>query len=153
MSRRVKYGSVVLADSHLNMVTGVYSLLETVFDSVLMVSDQHSLLEAVSAFQPDLVVADLSLARPGECAGDNLASRLTRHSPELRLIVLSVYDDPIVVDKIRSAGALGFVLKRSVGSDLLPAVREVLAGRTYVSPAVCGTNSLEGSTDDVTQNG
>jgi DNA-binding NarL/FixJ family response regulator len=132
------YGRVLLADSHLNMVTGVYSLLETIFESVLMVSDEHSLLEAVSTFQPDLVIADLSLPSPCEGAGESLASRLKRHCPELRLIVLSVYDDPIVVAEVRSAGAVGFVLKRSVGSDLLPAVREVLAGGTYISPAVQG---------------
>jgi DNA-binding NarL/FixJ family response regulator len=116
------------------MVSGVYSLLETIFESVLMVSDEHSLLDAVSAFHPDLVIADLSLPSPSEGAGENLASRLKRHSPELRLIVLSVHDDPIVVADVRTAGAVGFVLKRSVGSDLLPAVRAVLAGGKYVSP-------------------
>lgn len=135
----MKYGRVLLADSHLNMVTGVYSLLETIFESVLMVSDEHSLLEAVSTFHPDLVIADLSLPTPSEGAGENLASRLKRHYPESRLIVLSVHDDPIVVAALRSAGAVGFVLKRSVGTDLLPAVREAMAGRMYVSPAVQGT--------------
>jgi DNA-binding NarL/FixJ family response regulator len=134
----VKYGRVLLADSHLNMVAGVYSLLETVFESVLMVSDEHSLLEAVSTFHPDLVIADLSLPSPREGTDVNLARRLKRHYPELRLIVLSVHDDPIVVADVRSAGAMGFVLKRSVGSDLLPAVQEVLAGGRYVSPAVRG---------------
>jgi DNA-binding NarL/FixJ family response regulator len=135
----VKYGRVLLADSHLNMVSGVYSLLETIFESVLMVSDEHSLLEAVSTFHPDLVIADLSLPSASDSAGVNLARRLKRHFPELRLIVLSVHDDPIVVAEVRSAGAVGFVLKRSVGSDLLPAVREVLAGGMYLSPAVQGT--------------
>jgi DNA-binding NarL/FixJ family response regulator len=132
------YGRVLLADSHLNMVSGVYSLLETIFESVLMVSDEHSLLEAISTFHPDLVIADLSLPSPSEVAGENLARRLKRQFPELRLIVLSVHDDPIVVDEVRSAGAVGFVLKRSVGSELLPAVREVMAGGMYVSPAVKG---------------
>lgn len=134
----MKYGRVLLADSHLNMVSGVYSLLETIFESVLMVSDEHSLLEAVSTFHPDLVIVDLSLPSPSEDAGVNVAIRLKRHDPELRLIVLSLYDDPNVVDKVRSAGAVGFVLKRSVGSDLLPAVHEVLAGGKYLSPAVRG---------------
>jgi DNA-binding NarL/FixJ family response regulator len=131
----VKCGRVLLADSHLNMVSGVYSLLETVFESVLMVSDEHSLLEAVSTFHPDLVIADLSLPSLSEVAGENLARRLKRHDPEMRFIVLSVHDDPNVVAEVRAAGAAGFVLKRSVGSDLLPAVREVLAGGMYVSPA------------------
>jgi DNA-binding NarL/FixJ family response regulator len=138
----VKYGRVLLADSHLNMVTGVYCLLETIFESVLMVSDERSLLEAVSAFHPDLVIADLSLPSPSEGVGMNLARRLKRYYPELRLIVLSIHDDPVVVAEIRSAGAVGFVLKRSVGADLLPAVREVLAGGTYVSPAVQGMNPM-----------
>jgi DNA-binding NarL/FixJ family response regulator len=133
------YGRVLLADSHLNMVSGVYSLLETIFESVLMVSDEHSLLEAVSTFHPDLVIADLSLSSPSESAGENLASRLKRHCPELRLIVLSIHDDPIAVAAVRSAGAVGFVLKRSVGDELLPAIHEVLAGGIYVSPAVQGT--------------
>ena len=66
----------------------------------------------------------------------NLARRLKHHDPELRFIILSVHDDPIVVAEVRSAGAAGFVLKRSAGSDLLPAVREVMAGGMYVSPAV-----------------
>jgi len=134
----VKYRRVLLADSHLNMVSGLYSLLETIFDTVLMVSDEHSLLDAVSAFHPDLVIADLSLPSRSAGAGENLASRLKRHSPELRLIVLSVHDDPIVVADVRAAGAVGFVLKRSVGSDLLPAVRAVLAGGKYVSPQCKG---------------
>jgi DNA-binding NarL/FixJ family response regulator len=148
----VKYGRVLLADSHLNMVTGVYSLLETIFESVLMVSDERSLLEAVSTFHPDLVIADLSLPSPSEGAGVNLVSRLKRHYPELRLIVLSVHDDPTVVAAVRSAGAVGFVLKRSVGSDLLPAVREVLAGGRYVSPAAQEMTPME-SEDDITQHG
>lgn len=134
----MKYGRVLLADSHLNLVSGVYCLLETIFESVLMVSDEHSLLEAVSTFHPDLVIADLSLTSSSEGAGVNLARRLKRHDPGLRFIILSVHDDPIVVAEVRSAGAAGFVLKRSVGSDLLPAVREVLAGGMYVSPAVRG---------------
>jgi DNA-binding NarL/FixJ family response regulator len=134
----VKYGRVVLADSHLNLVAGVYTLLETIFESVLMVSDEHSLLDAISVYHPDLVVADVSLPSPTGGVGVNLVTRLKRHYPELRLVVLSVHDDPIVVAEVRSAGAVGFVLKRSVGADLLPAVRDVLAGGMYVSPAVRG---------------
>jgi DNA-binding NarL/FixJ family response regulator len=73
------------------------------------------------------------------------------HYPELRLVVLSVHDDPIVVAEARSAGAVGFVLKRTVGTDLLSAVREVLAGGMYVSPAVRGMIPM--GNDDITQQG
>jgi DNA-binding NarL/FixJ family response regulator len=136
MGRLVKYGRVLLADSHLNTLAGVHSLLEMVFDSVLMASDEASLLGAIGGLHPDLVVADLSLPCPSKEAGLNLATRLKAKFPSLPLIVLSVHDDPVVVTAIQSAGAAGFVLKRAVAVDLIPAVREVMAGRVYVSPAV-----------------
>ena len=132
----VKYGRVLLADSHLNLLRGVHSLLETVFDSVLMASDEHSLMEAIELLHPDLVVVDLSLPGPSKGTGMNLVTRLKGDFPRLPLIVLSVHDDPIVADEIRSAGAAGFVLKRSAAMELIPAVHEVLAGGVYVSPSV-----------------
>jgi DNA-binding NarL/FixJ family response regulator len=62
---------------------------------------------------------------------------LGRH-PDLRLIVLSVHDEPTVVGQMLSAGVAGFVLKRSTAADLIPAVKEVLRGGTYVCPALQG---------------
>jgi DNA-binding NarL/FixJ family response regulator len=67
---------------------------------------------------------------------------LERH-PALRLIVLSVHDEPTVVAQLLSAGVIGFVLKRAAATDLVPAVTEVLRGGTYVSPALQG--QLSGS--------
>jgi DNA-binding NarL/FixJ family response regulator len=66
----------------------------------------------------------------------NVARRLKNHYPELKVIILSVHDEPTIVKAALAAGACGFVLKRSVATDLIPAVREVLQGRTYISPAV-----------------
>ena len=66
----------------------------------------------------------------------NVARRLKNHYPELKVIILSVHDEPTIVKAALAAGALGFVLKRSVATDLIPAVREALEGRTYISPAV-----------------
>ncbi|MEE8538998.1 MAG: response regulator [Woeseiaceae bacterium] len=66
----------------------------------------------------------------------NVARRLKNHHPELKVIILSVHDEPTIVKAALAARALGFVLKRSVATDLIPAVREALEGRTYISPAV-----------------
>jgi DNA-binding NarL/FixJ family response regulator len=101
----------------------------------LMVADERSLMEAVTTFKPDLVVVDLSLPREGEA---NIARRLLGRHPDLRLIVLSVHDEPTVVGQMLSAGVAGFVLKRSTAADLIPAVKEVLRGGTYVCPALQG---------------
>ena len=133
MDCAVKHGSVLLADSHLGILRGVHSLLDALFDTVLMVADERSLLEAVTTFKPDLVVVDLSL--PGE-GNVNIASRLMGRRPELRLIVLSVHDESTVVSHLLSVGAVGFVLKRAAATDLIPAVEEVLRGGVYISAAV-----------------
>jgi DNA-binding NarL/FixJ family response regulator len=128
----VKQGRAVLADSHLGMLGGVHSLLDALFETLLMVADERSLMEAVATFKPDLVVVDLSLPREGEA---NIAGRLMQRHPGLRLIILSVHDEPTVVSQVRDAGAAGFVLKRSAATDLIPAVREVLRGGVYASAA------------------
>jgi DNA-binding NarL/FixJ family response regulator len=129
----MKYGRVLLADSHLGMLGGVHSLLNTLFETVLMVADERSLIEAVTTFKPDLVVVDLSLPSEGEA---NIARRLMQRHLKLRLIVLSVHDEPTVVGHMLSAGVAGFVLKRAAATDLILAVNEVLRGKVYVSAAV-----------------
>jgi DNA-binding NarL/FixJ family response regulator len=133
MDRAMNYGRVLLADRHLGMLGGVHSLLEALFETVLMVADERSLLDAVTTFEPDLIVVDLSLPGEGEA---NIARRLLERHPDLRLIVLSVHDEPTLVDQMLSAGVAGFVLKRSAATDLIPAVKEVLGGGTYVCPAL-----------------
>src|SRR5262249_15002922 len=122
----MKHGRALLADSHLGMLEGVHSLLDALFETVLMVADERSLVDAVATFKPDLVVVDLSLPGEGEA---NIAKRLMQQHPELRLIVLSVHDEPTVVSQVRKAGVAGFVLKRAAATDLIPAVEEVLRGQ------------------------
>lgn len=129
----MKTGRVLLADSHLGILGGVHGLLDALFQTVLMVADERSLEDAVNALEPDLVVVDLSLPGDGEA---NIARRLMQRHPQLRLIVLSVHDEPTVVAQVRSAGAAGFVLKRAAATDLIPAIKEVLRGGVYLSPAV-----------------
>jgi DNA-binding NarL/FixJ family response regulator len=137
----MKRGCVLLADGHLGMLGGVHNLMDALFETVLMVADERSLMEAVATFKPDLVVVDLSLPRDGEV---NVARRLMERRPDLRLIVLSVHDEPTVVAQMLSAGIAGFVLKRSAASDLVPAVKQVLRGGTYVCPALQGLQSEPG---------
>ena len=61
--------------------------------------------------------------------------RIIESNPELRVIVLSVHDEPTVIEQMLRAGVAGFVLKRAAATDLIPAVKEVLHGGTYVCPA------------------
>jgi DNA-binding NarL/FixJ family response regulator len=129
----MKHGRVLIADGHAGILVGVHGLLGELFETVLMVADERSLMDAVATLKPDLVVADLSLPREG---GPDIARPLTARYPDVRLIVLSVHDEPTVVAQMMSAGVAGFVLKRSAATELLPAVREVLQGRTYIDPSL-----------------
>jgi two-component system secretion response regulator SsrB len=98
-----------------------------------MVADKNSLFEAAEKLKPDLAVVDLSLSGNG---GINMVSQIKRRFPDLKLIILSVHDEPTVVNEVMAAGAAGFVLKRSAANDLILAVEEVLQGGTYVSPSM-----------------
>jgi len=62
--------------------------------------------------------------------------QLKDRNPGLKVIVLSVYDEPEVINKILATGVSGYVLTRSAAWDLIPAIRKVLQGQTYVSPAL-----------------
>ena len=129
----MKYGSVILADRHQNMLEGIRGLLEAMFETVVMVADKASLFETAEKIKPDLVVADLSLPVSGEI---NIARQLKDKYPELRIIILSIHDEKTVVSEVMESGVSGFVLKRTAATDLIPAVEEVLGGKTFVSPSL-----------------
>jgi len=127
----MKQGKVLLADNHQNMLSGVRSLLENMFETVFMVADETSLIEAADKLDPDLIVADLSLPVAKET---NVVRRLKKAFPKIRLIILSIHDEETAVCECLEAGASGFVLKRAAVSDLVPAVEAVKKGEVYVSP-------------------
>ena len=129
----LKHRCVVLADSHQDTLEGVRGLLEAVFETVMMVADKESLFEVVDRVRPDLAVVDLSL-KPH--ADTDVAREIKRRYPDLKFIILSVYDDPSAAQSIIESGACGFVLKRYMGTDLFAAVDCVEEGRIFISPAV-----------------
>ena len=106
-------GCVLLADRHHGLTEGIRGLLETAFKSVVMVADQASLLDGAARLRPEMAILDLSLA-PDDCLG--LLRALRERCPES------------VRSAALAAGADAFVLKRSIVTDLLPAV-DAIRGR------------------------
>lgn len=98
-----------------------------------MVANKESLLEGAACLHPAIVVIDMSL-----CDGDmgNLLACVAERTPEAKMLLISVHDEPTVVDAALLAGAYGVVLKRSLGTDLMPAVDALLAGQRYISPGI-----------------
>jgi DNA-binding NarL/FixJ family response regulator len=133
----MRQGRVILADKHSNMLGGIRRLLEDEVETVLMVADEISLNHALENFKPDVVVADLSLPISTKT---NIARALKKSFPEIKVIILSIYDEKSVVDDVMAAGVEGLVLKRRAVIDLIPAIHEVLQGRKYISPELNGTS-------------
>jgi len=131
---------VVLAERHHGLMERMRGMLETTFETVVMVADEASLLESAGRLSAELAVVDLSLTHGN---GIGMIKRLHAHCPEMKMIVVSVPDEPSVSKSALAAGANGFVLKRAVASDLLPAVDAVLAGQGYVSPEVLRDQGAE----------
>lgn len=129
---------VILADSHHAMSEGIRGLVASVFNAVVMVADEVSLLEGASRLESELAIVDTALSRGNILT---LIRRLRSGFPEMKLLVLGISDQPVLVRRILDAGAGGFVLKRMVATDLLPAIDAVLAGQSYVSPAATNFQS------------
>jgi two-component system response regulator DegU len=129
----MRQGRIILADKHSNMLAGIRRLLEDEAEAVLMVADEISLNQVLENFNPDVVVADLSLPSSTET---NIAWALKKNFPKIKVIVLSVHDEKSVLDDVMAAGVEGFVLKPRAVIDLIPAIREVLQGCKYISPDI-----------------
>ena len=129
----MRQGRIVLADKHSNMLAGIRRLLQDEAETVLMVADEISLNEVLQHFNPDVVVADLSLPISTET---NIAWVLKKKFPNVKVIILSVHDEKAVLDDVMAAGAEGYVLKHRAVIDLIPAIREVLQGCKYISPDI-----------------
>ena len=124
---------IVLADDHNVVRQGLKALLESEPDLALVgeASDGLEVMPLVEKTLPDVVIVDVRM--PG-LNGLDVARQLTQKAPGTRVIVLSMYSDEAYVVQALRNGALAYVLKESRASDLLQAVREVMAGRRYLSP-------------------
>lgn len=126
--------SVVLADDHAVLRTGIRLLLEQ--EGITAVGEAATATEAVECaaeHEPDIVLMDVTM--PGG-SGIDAIPRVLEASPRSRVLMLSMHDDPTYVHGAFSAGASGYVLKDAADAELVAAIREVAGGATYVNPAL-----------------
>ena len=131
---------VLLADDHTLLLDAFEKLLAGECNVVGAVSDGHALLEAAARLRPDVVVVDVAMPLLN---GIDAARRLRQLHPDIRIVFLTMNEDPDVAAEAFRAGASGYLLKRSAASELLTAIREVTKSRSYLTPLV--TESLVGS--------
>lgn len=131
---------VLLADDHALLLGAFEKLLADECDIVGQVSDGRALVAAAERLKPDLVILDISMPLlNGLDAGRQIKQKLRN----TKLIFLTMNEDADLAAEAFRAGASGYVLKRSAASELVAAIREVMQGRSYVTPLV--TEGLVGS--------
>jgi DNA-binding NarL/FixJ family response regulator len=122
---------VLLADDHRLLREAFAQLLATDCDVVGAVADGRALLTAAPELRPDIVVLDIAMPLLN---GLDAARQLRRAMPEVKVIFLTMSEDPDVAAAAFRIGASGYLLKNSAAAELLQAIREVFQGRSYVTP-------------------
>jgi DNA-binding NarL/FixJ family response regulator len=124
---------VFLADDHQAMRERVVKLLATECDVVGTATDGRETIVSVTKLKPDVLVLDITMH---DLSGIEVARRLKEDGVGLPIVFLTVHEDPEFAKEAIEIGALGYVIKPRMASDLMVAVMEAHAGRSFVSPSV-----------------
>jgi len=130
---------LLLADDHTLLLDGLRMMLEPEFELAGVVEDGQALLTTAAQLKPDLILLDIAMPALN---GIDAARQLRRIVPHSKLIFLTMHADPDYITEAFRTGASGYLLKRSAASELMTAIREVLSGRSYISP-ILGSDRLE----------
>ena len=135
MSPTPQHVRVVLADDHELVRSGIKSLLSMVdgVEVIAEASDGSELIQLVDSLTPDLVMTDISM--PGMDGITAIAEIHQRH-PQVKLLVLSMYDTVDFVKRAVANGACGYLMKDAPPFELEQAVRSVMATGSYYSPVI-----------------
>jgi DNA-binding NarL/FixJ family response regulator len=121
---------ILLADDHLDSLDTVERHLKPEFEVVGKVRDGQLLLKEAIRLKPDVIVSDIAMPLLN---GIEAADQLKESDCRSRIVFLTVHTDSDFVRRCLSAGAFGYVVKSRIATELLPAVREALAGNIFVS--------------------
>jgi DNA-binding NarL/FixJ family response regulator len=124
------HSRVLLADDLAPVLSTVAELLRDSFDVVGMVSNGKAALDGILELEPDLAVLDISMP---DMSGLEVASELKSSPNRTKIVFITVHVDAEIIAACLAAGALGYVVKELMNSDLIPAMNEALAGRVFVS--------------------
>lgn len=122
---------VLVADDHRMARAGLCMLLrlEPDLEIVGEADDGHAALALAAELRPDVLLADVSMPGPG---GIELARQLRDVLPDVHVVVLTMHEDSNLVREALTAGAYGYIIKRTAESDLVAAVHASAAGEVYV---------------------
>ena len=136
----MKRARLILADDHNLLVDAFKVLLQPHFEVVATFANGHQLVQGAPALEPDVIVLDIGMPiMNGLIAGQQLKQLL----PKVKLIYLTMNQDPDLAAEAFRLGASGYLLKSSAGSELVHAINEALLARSYITPLM--TKGMVGS--------
>jgi len=136
----MKRPRIVLADDHSLLLGAFKSFLEPEFEVVGTFLDGRTLVDNVKDLHPDVIVLDIGMPLMN---GISAGQKLKQDIPTVKLIYLTMNQDPDLAAEAFKLGASGYLLKSSAASELAFAIREALTGRSYVTPLI--TEGMVGS--------
>lgn len=131
----MKRPRILAADDHRIVSEGLRSLLEPEFELAGVVEDGRALVEQHDRLHPDVIVADVTMPLLN---GIQAMKKLREKGSRAKFVFLTMHPDVSYAVEALDAGASGYVLKHSAPDELVAAVREALAGRTYITPRIAG---------------
>jgi len=124
---------IIVADDHRAMLDTLVRLLSAEFEVVAAVGDGEAAVAEVAQHQPDVVVLDIAMPRVDGIAA---AAQLKERGSSTKVVFVTNLHHREFVERALALGDVGFVVKDRLVADLLPAIRGVLSGGTFVSPNV-----------------
>ena len=127
---------ILIADDHTILRAGIRSLLDMVpeFEVVGEVDNGKDAIYQAGQLQPDLLLSDLSMPKTN---GTEAIQHIKSRYPEIKILVLTVHKTEEYVHAALKAGANGYVLKDDTSDELIMAIKNIAAGKTYLSPSIC----------------
>jgi DNA-binding NarL/FixJ family response regulator len=124
---------ILLADDHALVLGAIEKLLATDHEVIGQVNDGRSLVDAAERTRPDVIVLDISMPHLN---GLEAGRQIKQRRPEVKLIYMTMNEDSVLAAEALRMGASAYLLKRSAVSELTTAIREVMLGRTYITPLI-----------------
>jgi DNA-binding NarL/FixJ family response regulator len=128
---------IVIADDNAIVRDGLraHIMAQTGLDVIGEATDGEEACACARTLRPDVLLLDISM--PG-MSGLEAAERIVADCPTVRIIVLTMHEERSYVARLTDAGAVGYVLKRTAATSLVPAITAVAAGGSYLDPAIVG---------------
>ena len=142
--------SVLIADDHPIFRHGLKSVLNEMddIDVVGEADNGESALTQLEYLRPELALLDLAM--PGR-DGLSVLEQVYEHHPEVKVIIITSYDDKAYLDRAFDLGARGYLLKDTASDDLVNCLESVLSGDTFISPTLGSQTPVEPIMSDISQ--